>query len=101
MKKMIISLVLLLSICLMQGKIGGYAIFDYQNMHGSDNFDIKRAYFQYSDNISEDLFFKFRLDVGRDIDIDCINCGELGTYETDNKLSAYIKIGFRQISTVS
>ena len=48
-------------------------------MHETDGFDIKRAYFQYTDDISDELFFKIRFDVGRDSDGD------------DTKLSAYIK----------
>jgi len=80
MKKYIISFsVLLFSICYSQDKISGYVIFDYENIHGSDNFDINRAYFQYAEDISDELFFKIRFDVGRDAD------------EEDSKLSTYIK----------
>ncbi len=73
-------IIVLISVCsLMQANIGGYAIFDYQNSEGDQAFDVKRAYLQYTDDLSDDLFFKFRLDVGRDSD------------GNDDKLSAYIK----------
>jgi len=67
MKKYLLTF-LTFSFCYMQGNIGGYAIFDYSNASGNDGFDIKRAYFSYSSDISEELLFKIRLDVGRDQD---------------------------------
>ena len=85
MKKNIIYLsTLLLAICYPQDKISGYVIFDYESIHGSDNFDINRAYFQYAENISEELFFKIRFDVGRDDD-------GVNDILDDTKLSVYLK----------
>ena len=75
MNKIIVFLSLMV-ITFSQNNIAGYSIFD---MHETDGFDIKRAYFQYTDDISDELFFKIRFDVGRDSDGD------------DTKLSAYIK----------
>ena len=75
MNKIIVFLSLM-AITFSQNNIAGYSIFD---MHETDGFDIKRAYFQYTDDISDELFFKIRFDVGRDSDGD------------DTKLSAYIK----------
>ena len=64
MIKQLIMLILF-SFCYMQGTFGGYAIFDYSNDSGKDGFDLKRAYLSYSTDISEDLFFKIRLDANR------------------------------------
>ena len=72
--KKVLTLSLLLSITFMQGKIGCYAIFNYTE--SSQQFDVDRAYFQYTNDISDDLFFKIRLDVDRPI---------------NNKLYAYLK----------
>ena len=77
MKKNII-LIIFISFVFMQGEIGGYAIFNYTG--STQQFDIDRSYLQYTNNISDDLFFKMRLDVGRDTD-------DTG----DTKLSAYLK----------
>ena len=65
--KKILTLSLLLSIVFMQGEIGGYAIFDYNGT--TQQFDIDRTYFQYTNDISDNLFFKLRFDVGRSSDI--------------------------------
>ena len=71
-------LIILISFAFMQGKINGYAIFDYKG--STQQFDVDRAYLIYTKDVSDDLFFKFRLDVGRDSDSD-----------GDTKLSAYLK----------
>ena len=50
----------------MQGKIAGYTIFDWNYQEdGMNDFDITRTYFQYTDNVSDNLFFKVRFDVAR------------------------------------
>tara|TARA_B100000902_G_scaffold29708_1_gene35690 strand:+ start:335 stop:1261 length:927 start_codon:yes stop_codon:yes gene_type:complete len=69
-EKMIKHLIVvaLFSFCYMQGNLGGYAIFDYSNASGNDGFDLKRAYLSYSSDVSEELFFKMRFDVGRHAD---------------------------------
>ena len=110
MRKYIV-IILTFSFCYMQGDISGYAIFDYSNISGDDQFDIKRAYFNYSDNISDDLYFKLSLDVGRFSDelIDShAYCDDTGTdtgesedtcsgvwvessINSDTKLSTYLK----------
>ena len=72
--KKVLTLSLLLSTVFMQGKISGYAIFNYTG--STQQFDIDRSYFQYTNDISDNLFFKFRLDVDR---------------PTDEKLYAYLK----------
>ena len=64
MKKYLI-LCLIGSMSYMQTNISGYSIFDYSNDSINSGFDIKRAYLIYSNDISEDLFFKIRFDVGR------------------------------------
>ena len=89
--KKILTLTLFLSLAFMQGKIGGYAIFDYNGT--TQQFDIDRTYFQYTNDISDDLFFKLRFDVGRssdeaDYDIDDEADNE---FEADNKLIVYLK----------
>ena len=61
--KKVLALSLFLSTVFMQGKIGGYAIFDYNGT--TQQFDIDRTYFQYTNDISDNLFFKVRFDVGR------------------------------------
>ena len=66
MKQLI--MITLLSVCYMQGSLGGYAIFDYSNASGNDGFDLKRAYLSYSSDLSDELFFKMRFDVGRHAD---------------------------------
>ena len=68
-------IIITFSICYMQGDINGYAIFDYSNSSENEGFDIKRAYLNYSTDISQDLFFKIRFDVGRNT-----NDGKLTTY---------------------
>ena len=65
-----------ISSILSASEIKGYSIFNYDN----NAFSIDRAYFQYTDDISDELFFKLRYDVGRDSD-------ENG----DTKLSTYLK----------
>ena len=73
-----IKLLILIGISsiLSASEIKGYSIFNYDN----NAFSIDRAYFQYTDDISDELFFKLRYDVGRDSD-------ENG----DTKLSTYLK----------
>jgi len=65
-----------ISSILSASEIKGYSIFNYDN----NAFSVDRAYFQYTDDISDELFFKLRYDVGRDSD-------ENG----DTKLSTYLK----------
>ena len=79
-----IILIILLSFAFMQGKINGYAIFDYKG--STQQFDVDRAYLIYSKDISDDLFFKYRLDVGRDSDSDgdfCSDVVEAGLSDPD------------------
>ena len=64
MKKYIL-IILTCSFCYMQNGIDGYAIFDYSNASGNDGFALNRAYINYSTDISEELFFKIRLDASR------------------------------------
>tara|TARA_B100002052_G_scaffold215468_1_gene197434 strand:- start:4739 stop:5698 length:960 start_codon:yes stop_codon:yes gene_type:complete len=78
MKKILLVLLIIPSMIFMQGKINGFAIFDYKG--STQQFDVDRAYLIYSKDISDDLFFKYILDVGRDSDSD-----------GDTKLSAYLK----------
>ena len=87
MKKILLVLLIIPSMIFMQGKINGYAIFDYKG--STQQFDVDRAYLIYSKDISDDLFFKFRLDVGRDTDdaVDEDGNPVIG----DSKLSAYLK----------
>jgi len=90
MKKSII-LVVFMSFAFMQGKIGGYAIFNYTG--STQQFDVDRSYFQYTNDISDDLFFKIRFDVGRSSDIldaDSNNEND-DQFAADVKLSAYLK----------
>ena len=57
------------------GDIGGYSIFEY-----NDNaFEINRVYFQYTDDLADDLFLKIRYDVGRE------------GVDADGKFVAYLK----------
>ena len=91
MKKNIV-LIILISFAFMQGKIGGYAIFNYTG--NTQQFDIDRSYFQYTNDISDDLFFKLRFDVGRssDILVDQNNNNENDEqFEADSKLIVYLK----------
>ena len=87
MKKILLVLLIIPSMIFMQSKINGYAIFDYKG--STQQFDVDRAYLIYSKDISDDLFFKFRLDVGRDTDdaVDEDGNPVIG----DSKLSAYLK----------
>jgi len=57
------------------GDIGGYTIFEYND----DAFEINRVYFQYTDDLSDDLFLKIRYDVARD------------GVDADGKFIAYLK----------
>ena len=75
MKNKLIILITLFSF-MIAAEIKGYSIFNYDN----NAFSVDRAYFQYTDEISDELFFKLRYDVGRDSD-------EGG----DTKLSSYLK----------
>jgi len=61
MKKYIL-IILTFSFCYMQNDINGYAIFDYSNASGDDGFSLNRAYISYSKDISDELYFKIRLD---------------------------------------
>ena len=84
----------ILFLSMIQANPSGYIIFDYENTMGHDFFDIKRAYIDYSTDISEDLFLKIKLDVGRDVDVveqvaNAIN--QPLEVNTEQKLSAYIK----------
>ncbi len=60
-KTSITSIIVFLSF-IIAGDIGGYTIFKYDN----NAFEINRVYFQYTDDISDDLFLKIRYDVARD-----------------------------------
>ena len=75
MKNKLIILITLFSF-MIAAEIKGYSIFNYDN----NAFSVDRAYFQYTDDISDELFFKLRYDVGRDSDV-----------EGDTKLSSYLK----------
>ena len=75
MKNKLIILITLFSF-MIAAEIKGYSIFNYDN----NAFSVDRAYFQYTDDISDELFFKLRYDVGRDSD-----------EEGDTKLSSYLK----------
>ena len=75
MKNKLIILITLFSF-MIAAEIKGYSIFNYDN----NAFSVDRAYFQYTDEISDELFFKLRYDVGRDSD-----------EEGDTKLSSYLK----------
>jgi len=70
----ITSIMIFLSF-IIAGDIGGYTIFEYND----DAFEINRVYFQYTDDLSDDLFLKIRYDVARD--------GADG----DGKFMAYLK----------
>ena len=59
----------------MAGDIGGYSIFQYNNTA----FEINRVYFQYTDDLADDLFLKIRYDVTRD------------GVDADGKFVAYLK----------
>jgi len=89
--KKLLTLSLFLSLAFMQGKIGGYAIFDFNGT--TQQFDIDRTYFQYTNDISDNLFFKLRFDVGRSSDIldaDSNNEND-DQFEADSKLIVYLK----------
>ena len=60
-KTSIISIIFFLSF-IIAGDIGGYTIFEYND----DAFEINRVYFQYTDDLADDLFLKIRYDVSRD-----------------------------------
>ena len=73
-KTSITSIIIFLSF-IIAGDIGGYSIFEYNN----SAFEINRVYFQYTDDISDDLFLKIRYDVGRE------------GVDADGKFVAYLK----------
>ena len=104
--KKVLALSLFLSTVFMQGKIGGYAIFDYNGT--TQQFDIDRTYFQYTNDISDNLFFKVRFDVGRSYEqfFGCTSTNYINNEEdciaseqewvdmadgTDSKLQVYLK----------
>tara|TARA_Y100001968_G_C19452972_1_gene770054 strand:- start:662 stop:1564 length:903 start_codon:yes stop_codon:yes gene_type:complete len=62
------------------GEFSGYSIFNYDN----ETFSVDRAYLQYTDDLSDDLFFKLRYDVGRDDN-------GVDANPDDTKLSSYLK----------
>ena len=74
-KMKLITAIISLSI-MTAGEFSGYSIFNYDN----ETFSVDRAYLQYTDDLSDDLFFKLRYDVGRDSDTD-----------GDTKLASYLK----------
>tara|TARA_B100000579_G_scaffold415896_1_gene410920 strand:- start:2499 stop:3428 length:930 start_codon:yes stop_codon:yes gene_type:complete len=81
MKNKMILIVTIISLSIMTaGEFSGYSIFNYDN----ETFSVNRAYLQYTDDLSDDLFFKLRYDVGRDSDGD-------PTTVDDTKLSSYLK----------
>jgi len=73
-KKSITSIIIFLSL-IIAGDIGGYTIFKYDD----NAFEIDRVYFQYTDDISDDLFLKIRYDVGRE------------GVNADGRFAAYLK----------
>ena len=74
-KMKLITAIISLSI-MTAGEFSGYSIFNYDN----ETFSVDRAYLQYTDDLSDDLFFKLRYDVGKDSDTD-----------GDTKLASYLK----------
>jgi len=73
-KTSITSIIIFLSL-IIAGDIGGYTIFKYDD----NAFEIDRVYFQYTDDISDDLFLKIRYDVGRE------------GVNADGRFAAYLK----------
>ena len=88
-----------ISSILSASEIKGYSIFNYDN----NAFSIDRAYFQYTDDISDELFFKLRYDVGRDSDAN--GDTKLSTYlknaYVDWKVDNIGKLSFGLLSTIS
>ena len=88
-----------ISSILSASEIKGYSIFNYNN----NAFSIDRAYFQYTDDISDELFFKLRYDVGIDSDED--GDTKLSTYlknaYVDWKVDNIGKLSFGLLSTIS
>ena len=79
-KTSITSIIIFLSF-IIAGDIGGYSIFEYSNKA----FEINRVYFQYTDDLSDDLFLKIRYDVARD------GVDATGAPTKDGKFVAYLK----------
>ncbi len=66
-----------------QGKLGGKVYFDYSynaDRAITNSFEISRAYFTYSKNLTDNISYKFTSDVGR------FNTGK------DERMSLYLKI---------
>ena len=73
--KILLFTVVILASFSFAGDFGGYTIFEYNNTA----FEINRVYFQYTDNLSDDLFLKIRYDVERE------------SLNKDGKLETYLK----------
>ena len=59
MIRQLIIVITFISVAFMQGKIAGYAIFDWSCQEdGMNDFDITRTYFQYTDDVSENLYYE-------------------------------------------
>ena len=82
--KKILLLITIASLSFSDGKISGVTYFGYD-----DNFTLSRVYFTYKKSISDDLSFKFQMDVGK-ID-DASSAGENDDVDNDNRWMAFLK----------
>ena len=73
--KILLFTVTILTSFSIAGDFGGYTIFEYND----SAFEINRVYFQYTDNLSDNLFLKIRYDVERE------------SLDKDGKLQTYLK----------
>ena len=76
--KRILLLVSITGFMFAEGKIGGVTYFDYSNTEETSEFNLKRQYFGYGGDVSDQVSFNILFDVGRNDTI-------------DTRLSAYLK----------
>jgi len=69
MKKILLSVLLIVSVYYGQGKISGVTYFDYtydlSECANDDGFSLNRAYFTYEQELSKGISYKFQTDVGQ------------------------------------
>ena len=75
--KRILLLVSITGFMFAEGKIGGVTYFDYSNTEETTEFNLKRQYFGYGGEVSDQVSYKILFDVGR--------------YDSDTRLTTYLK----------
>ena len=90
MKYLIILLTYISISIAADGKIGGVTYFDYTNSKETSAFVLKRQYFSYGIDISDEVKFRVVFDVGR-TDVGTVLMKDGGEKSEDTRLVAFLK----------